>query len=94
MVQLPDAPEAQAMALDRLFDELEQRIGRYTNRMPRLKIFRVLAGFFPSDFNNGVKLQHAAAAPFGHVREPRRQGAGLPRKHPSETARNNRTVRR
>ena len=69
VVQLPDAPEAQAMALDRLFDELEQRIGRYTNRMPRLKIFRVLAGFFPSDFttvSNFSMLRQLHSAMFGN----------------------------
>ena len=48
--QLPDAPEARSEALDALFDELAHRLSRYANSTPRLKIYRVLAGFFPSDF--------------------------------------------
>ena len=47
---LPDAPELRTAALDTLVENLMQRMGSYTDRMPRLKINRVLAGFFPSDF--------------------------------------------
>ena len=48
--QLPDAPKARTEALDTLFNELRNRLRPYTNRQPRLKIYRVLVGFFPSDF--------------------------------------------
>lgn len=47
---LPNAREPRATALDTVVEELETRMKRYTNRMPRLKIYRVLACFFPSDF--------------------------------------------
>ena len=69
MVRLPDAPELRAAALDKLFDELEQWMGRYTDRMPRLKIYRVLAGFFPSDFttvSHVSKLRQLHSAMFGN----------------------------
>ena len=66
---LPDAPELRSAALDTLFDELEQRMGRYTDRVPRLKIYRVLAGFFPSDFttvSHITKLRQLHSAMFGN----------------------------
>ena len=66
---LPEASELRAAALDKLFDELEQKMGHYTDRMPRLKIYRVLAGFFPSDFttvSHVSKLRQLHSAMFGN----------------------------
>lgn len=48
---LPQATEARVEALAKLEGEIEGRLSEYTSRMPRLKIYRVLAGFFPTDFN-------------------------------------------
>ena len=47
---LPQAAEARAVDLGQLLTEIQDEVGKYTNRTPRLKIYRVLAGFFPSDF--------------------------------------------
>ena len=63
--RLPDGPERRKAELDKLYDELEEKVCRYTNRTPRLKIYRVLAGFFPRDFTtvaniNMTKDVHAA----------------------------------
>ena len=66
---LPDAPELRTAALDTLVDNLVQRMRSYTDRMPHLKIYRVLAGFFPSDFTtvtDGKKLRELHSAMFGH----------------------------
>ena len=52
---LPDVPELRAAALDKLFDELEQRMGHYTDRMPRLKIYRVLAAFSHQRHCDGLR---------------------------------------
>ena len=70
LVQLPDTPEARASTLDTLFDELETRLGRYTNRIPRLKIHRMLAGFFPSDLttvSSEKQLRELHSALFGDL---------------------------
>lgn len=48
---LPHATEARTAALSQFVDEIEDKVRRFTNRTPRLKIYRVLAGFFPVDFN-------------------------------------------
>ena len=69
MARLPDASEPRATALDTFSDELKQRMGRYTDRMPRLKIYRVLAGFFPSDFttlSHSSKLRQLHSSMFGN----------------------------
>ncbi len=69
LARLPDASEARAVALDELFDELEVRLGRYTSRTPRLKIYRVLASFFPSDFttvSHLSKLRQLHTVMFGN----------------------------
>ena len=65
MEVLPDAPERRKAALDKLYDELEEKVCQYTNSTPRLKIYRVLAGFFPRDFTtiahiDKTKRLHAA----------------------------------
>lgn len=62
---LPDSPERRQATLDKLYDELKEKMGQYTDRTPRLKIYRVLAGFFPRDFTtvaniNMTKRVHAA----------------------------------
>ena len=74
MERLPDAPERRKAALGRLYDELEEKVCQYTNSTPRLKIYRVLAGFFPSDFTTVAyidRLKRLHAAMFGD-----RGGAG------------------
>ena len=50
MDHLPDTAERRKAALDNLYDELKEKVCRYTNSTPLLKIYRVLAGFFPLDF--------------------------------------------
>ena len=65
---LPDAPEPRVATLNTLADELETRMGRYTEKMPRLKIYRVLACFFPSDFttlSDVRRLRRLHSAMFG-----------------------------
>ena len=47
---LPPAAEARAAVLGQLLAEIQDEVGKYTKRTPRLKIYRVMAGFFPSDF--------------------------------------------
>ena len=69
LTRLPGASEARAAALDKLFDELEARLSRYTSRTPRLKIYRVLASFFPSDFttvSHLSKLRQLHTVMFGN----------------------------
>ncbi len=48
--QLPTSPEARGQALDALFDELLEKVGRHTVRRPHLMTYRVMAVFFPEDF--------------------------------------------
>lgn len=50
--QLParTSPEARGQALDTLFDELLEKVGRHTTRTPRLMAYRVMAALFPTDF--------------------------------------------
>ena len=70
LAQLPDAPDLRADALDKLFDEFETRMRRYTSRMPRLKMYRVLASFFPSDVttvSDVSKLRRLHSAMFGKL---------------------------
>ena len=74
MEHLPNLPERRKAALDKLYDELEERVCQYTNSTPRLKIYRVLAGFFPSDFTTVANIdmtKRVHAAMFGD-----RGGAG------------------
>ena len=74
MERLPDGPERRKTVLDKLYDELEEKVCQYTNRTPRLKIYRVLAGFFPRDFTTVAyidKTKRVHAAMFGD-----RGGAG------------------
>ena len=51
VMQLPQATEARVAALVQLLKKIEDKVGRYANRTPRLKIYRVLTAFFPADFN-------------------------------------------
>ena len=74
MEPLPGAPERRKAALDKLYDELEEKVCQYTNSTPRLKIYRVLAGFFPLDFTTVAyidRMKRLHAAMFGD-----RGGAG------------------
>ena len=52
ITSLPDAPERKQEMLDKLYDDLKEKMGEYTNRTPRLKIYRVLACFFPREFTS------------------------------------------
>ena len=66
---LPEGEEARRVALDELYTEIHDKIGKYTNRKPRLKIYRVLAGFFPADFTSISyvgKLRRLQVAMLGH----------------------------
>ena len=74
MERLPNAPERRKAALDKLYAQLEEKVCQYTNSTPRLKIYRVLAGFFPSDFTTLAhidRMNRLHAAMFGN-----RGGAG------------------
>ena len=74
MEGLPDAPERRKAALDKLYGELKDKVSQYTSRTPRLKIYRVLAGFFPLDFTTVANIdmtKSVHAALFGD-----RGGAG------------------
>ena len=57
MERLPDAPESRKAALDTLYRELKEKVRQYTSSMPLLKIYRVLAGFFPSDFTTVANIE-------------------------------------
>ena len=48
--QLPTSSKARGQALEALFDELLEKVGRHTIRKPRLMTYRVMAVFFPRDF--------------------------------------------
>ena len=66
---LPEAEEARRVALDELYTGIQDKIEKYTNRRPRLKIYRVLAGFFPADFttiSDVNKLRRLQMAMLGH----------------------------
>ena len=66
---LPEAEESKRVALDELFVEIQGKIEKYTKRRPRLKIYRVLAGFFPADFttiSHVNKLRRLQMAMLGH----------------------------
>ena len=74
MEPLPSAHERRKAALDELYAELEEKVCQYTSRTPRLKIYRVLAGFFPLDFSTVAYIdmtKSVHAAMFGN-----RGGAG------------------
>ena len=45
--------------LDTLYDELKEKVCQYTSSVPRLKIYRVLAAFFPSDFTAIAHIERA-----------------------------------
>ena len=71
---LPPAAEARAADLGQLLAEIQAEVGKYTKRTPRLKIYRVLAGFFPSEFttvSDERKLFGLHGAMFGN-----RKGTG------------------
>ena len=66
---LPEAEESKRVALDELFVEIQGKIEKYTKRRPRLKIYRVLAGFFPADFttiSHVNKLRRLQMVMLGH----------------------------
>ena len=94
LARIPAAREPRAAALDTLFDQLETWMDRYTKRMPRLKMYRVLASFFPSDVttvSDVRKLHRLHSAMFG------KGGGKGPSCHANillETARGDRTGRR
>ena len=74
MYRLPEAPERRKVALDKLYSELKEKVCQYTNSTPRLMIYRVLAGIFPSDFTMLASIERTRrlhAVMFGN-----RGGAG------------------
>jgi hypothetical protein len=50
LTALPQSLDERAVLLQELFNELTDRVSRYTNRSPLLKVYRVLAAFYPTDF--------------------------------------------
>ena len=46
----PESSEARLASHRALYDGVLERLSKFTKRMPRLKLFRVLAVFFPNDF--------------------------------------------
>lgn len=48
--QLPDVREDRGIELRNFFDQLASKVREYTERTPWLKIYRVMAGFFPLEF--------------------------------------------
>ena len=72
--QLPQATEDRGATLDQLFTEIQDEVGRYTNKTPRLKIYRILASLFPADFttiSDEKRLRDLHMAMFGN-----KKGAG------------------
>lgn len=70
--ELPRSDRARGQALDALFDELLEKVGRYTVRKPRLMTYRVMAAFFPEDFTAltaTTSLQMLHRAMFGTTGE-------------------------
>lgn len=57
LTDLPEMPESRGVALRRLLVEIETQFEPYTDRTPRLKIYRVLAGFFPKDFTTVTNMR-------------------------------------
>lgn len=67
---LPSIQEERVKALEDIYTQLCQRVERLTDRMPWLKILRVLAAFFPNDFSNVTNrymLKQVATAMFGKL---------------------------
>lgn len=71
----PRGPERLAK-LEEVLAELSQRVGRLTDRMPWLKILRVMASFFPKDFScvtTKSMLRRVAEAMFGKLPKEERE---------------------
>jgi len=67
---LPERGPARIELLEAIFAELCERVGQLTDRMPWVKILRVMAVFFPEDFCTVVTkhmLRRVAAAMFGKL---------------------------
>lgn len=70
MEQLPDTRESRDKTLNDFIDQLENRMRQYTSPTPRAKIYRVMAGFFPTEFTtvcDVTKLKQLHKAMFGHA---------------------------
>ncbi|MYJ96311.1 MAG: hypothetical protein F4053_12220 [Proteobacteria bacterium] len=87
---LPEAPEPRKVALDRLYNELKEKVCQYTKSTPRLMIYRVLAGFFSVRLHHAGEHKKDKAPSCCHVRQPRWRWAILPRQYPSKTGRSSR----
>jgi len=59
MKTLPDLSNEREFELNKFFEQLIEKISRYTSRTPRLKIYQVMAVFFPVDFSC-VASEHCA----------------------------------
>lgn len=73
--QLPKSREARGQALNALFDELLEKVGRHTVRRPHLMTCRVMAAFFPRDFTaltdrRSLRMLHRAMFGTSGVRGP------------------------
>lgn len=55
--QVPGDREERLRFFRTLYKSLEERFERFTNRTPRLKIFRALAALYPSDFSTLANVQ-------------------------------------
>jgi len=78
LVALPDSWEARASALDKLFEEIRLEISKYSNRNPRLKIYRAMAALFPRDFTTIAYLKSLLKLRMGMLGRKKDRG---PRRH-------------
>lgn len=72
--QLPDAREDRDLALQDFFDQLAMRVQEYTNKTPWLKIYRVMAGFFPLEFTTVASESEASELHEALFGDPGRRG--------------------
>ena len=55
---LPAGLDARTAALTRFYEEIQVRLKLFSDRTPHLKIFRVLAAFYPLDFTTLASTTH------------------------------------
>jgi 5-methylcytosine-specific restriction enzyme B len=84
MEPIPANEDARTAHLRQLYNELKDRVRPFATRIPRLKIFRVLAAFYPRAFTtvaDATRLDrlHRAMLPGERVDEVARHGAVLRR---------------
>jgi 5-methylcytosine-specific restriction enzyme B len=89
LAALPASTDERTILLQTLFDEIAERLSRFSARSPRLKIARVLAAFYPRDFTtiaHGYKLRKLHQA----MGQPR--GANIVARHANVLARLNEVI--